>query len=225
MDASFDDVIDACQLGDEEAISSIRQKEIDILVDLKGFTKEGRPGILAGRPAPIQVNYLGYPGTMGPGYIDYIVADQIVIPALHEKYYSEKVVRVPHSYQVNDDKRSTLERSFSRSEFGLPSQGVVFCCFNKNYKLTPHQFDSWMRILGKVEGSVLWLLEDNASAAANLKREAQARGVSASRLIFAQRVRCRSIWRGIASPICSWTPCPAMRTRPPAMPCGRDCRF
>jgi predicted O-linked N-acetylglucosamine transferase (SPINDLY family) len=159
-----------------------------LLVDLKGFTADSRPGIFARRPAPIQINYLGYPGTMGVPYMDYIIADQIVIPETHKPFYAEKVVFLPGSYQVNDAKRSIADRAFTRADAGLPSKGFVFCCFNNNYKITPDGFDCWMRILKQVEGSVLWLLEDNATAASNLRNEAVARGVNAERVIFAKRM-------------------------------------
>jgi predicted O-linked N-acetylglucosamine transferase (SPINDLY family) len=134
------------------------------------------------------VNYLGYPGTMGAEYIDYIIADRIVIPEDQHEFYSEKIAYLPNSYQVNDAKRSIADRAFTRTELGLPLTGFVYCCFNNNYKITPRVFDCWMRILKQVEGSVLWLLEDNAKAASNLRKEAVARGVDAERLIFANRM-------------------------------------
>ena len=184
---SFDHFIDAKALSDAEVASRIRETEIDILVDLKGFTQDARTSVFAHRPAPIQVNYLGYPGTMGASYIDYIIADQTVIPDELRKFYSEKIAVLP-TYQVNDRERVISNKAFTRSEVGLPSQGFVFCCFNNKYKITPHVFDRWMRILKQVEGSVLWLLEDNASSASNLKKEALARGVGSERLVFAKRI-------------------------------------
>jgi protein O-GlcNAc transferase len=185
---SFDHFIDAKALSNVEVASRIRETEIDILIDLKGFTQDAQTNIFAQRPAPIQVNYLGYPGTMGASYIDYIIADQTLIPDKARKFYSEKIVVLPNSYQTNDRTRIVSDKVFCRSQVGLPS-GVVFCCFNNTYKITPHVFDRWMRILGQVEGSVLWLLEDNASAASNLKKEAAARGVRSGRLVFAERIR------------------------------------
>ena len=161
---------------------------MDILVDLMGFTRDSRTGIFARRSAPIQVNYLGYPGTMGAQYIDYIIADRIVIPEKQHEFYSEKIVFLPNSYQPNDRQRHIADKIFTRAELGLPQEGFVFCCFNNNYKITPDIFDIWMRILKQVEGSVLWLLEDNATASTNLRKEAVARGVSAERLIFAKRM-------------------------------------
>jgi protein O-GlcNAc transferase len=186
---SFDYFIDAKALSDVEIASRIREKEIDILIDLKGFTQDAQTNVFALRPAPIQVNYLGYPGTMGASYIDYIIADQTVIPDESRKFYSEKIVVMPDTYQVNDRTRIVSDKAFNRSEVGLPSQGIVFCCFNNTYKITPHVFDRWMRILRQVEGSVLWLLEDNASASSNLRKEAVARGVKSERLVFAQRIQ------------------------------------
>jgi len=188
LQASFERFINAEAQSDEQIANLIKTLEIDILVDLNGFTKDSRTNVLARRSAPIQVSYLGYPGTMSAKYIDYIIADRIVIPEKHSEFYSEKVVRLPNSYQVNDDKRSISERHFTRADVGLPPKGFVFCCFNNNYKVVPPTFDCWMRILKQVEGSVLWLLEDNAKAASNLRKEAVLRGVEAERLIFAKRM-------------------------------------
>ena len=135
-------------------------------------------------PAPIQINYLGYPGTMGAPYFDYIVADRVLIPEQQKQFYSEKIVFLPHSYQANDAKRSIPEKAFSRDELGLPPTGVVFCCFNNCFKIMPHVFDSWMRILKRVDNSVLWLFEENETAPMNLRREAAARGVNPDRFVF-----------------------------------------
>jgi protein O-GlcNAc transferase len=188
LKASFDHFIDAKTFNDEQIANLVRSSEVDILVDLMGFTADSRAGSFARRPAPIQVNYLGYPATMGASYISYIIADQTLIPAEDRKFYSEKIAILPNSYQVNDRNRVISDKAFSRSEFGLPSQGFVFCCFNNNYKITPLIFSCWMRILNQVDGSVLWLLEDNAFAASNLKKEAEGRGVSSERLVFAKRM-------------------------------------
>ena len=185
---SFGTFIDAVTLSDDEVASKIREREIDLLIDLKGFTQDARTNIFARRPAPVQVSYLGYPGTMGANYIDYIIADHTVISDEDRKFYSEKIAVLPDSYQVNDRSRVISDKAFSRSDCGLPSQGFVFCCFNNNYKITPHMFDRWIRILVQVDGSVLWLLHDNASAASNLRSAAAARGVSADRLVFAERL-------------------------------------
>jgi predicted O-linked N-acetylglucosamine transferase (SPINDLY family) len=161
--------------------------EIDIAVDLKGFTQDARPGILAFRPAPVQVNYLGHPGTMGASYIDYLIADRIIIPEEHEQHYNERIVLLPDSYQANDSTRQIAERTPSRTEEGLPESGLVFCSFNGSFKITPEFFDIWMRLLKSSEGSVLWLLDDNPAAVRNLKREAEARGIPSQRLVFAPR--------------------------------------
>jgi protein O-GlcNAc transferase len=188
LEASFERFIEAHAYGDDQIADLVRSLEIDLLVDLKGFTQELRTGIFARRPAPIQVNYLGYPGTMGAAYIDYILADRIVVPENQRECYSEKIAYLPNSYQVNDAKRSIADNAPMRIELGLPVTGFVFCCFNNNYKITPRVFDCWMRILKQVEGSVFWLLEDNVTAAINLKKEAVARGLTAERLIFAKRM-------------------------------------
>src|SRR5262249_16626421 len=161
--------------------------EIDIAVDLAGFTQNGRPGVFSMRAAPLQVNYLGYPGTMGAEYIDFLIADPTLIPTSNQKYFSEKIVYLPNSYQANDRKRRIADKTFARAEVGLPEDAFVFCCFNNNYKITPEVFDCWMRILRQVDGSVLWLLEDNAKAANNLRKEAEVRGVHPERLVFAER--------------------------------------
>jgi predicted O-linked N-acetylglucosamine transferase (SPINDLY family) len=184
--SAFEHFIDASGSGDDAVASQIAEREIDVLVDLKGFTEGGRPAIFAQRPAAIQVNYLGFPGTMGARWIDYLVADRTVLPDASKKLYAEKIVYLPGSYQVNDRKRVISERVFSRSELGLPPAGFVFCCFNNNYKIVPSVFDCWMRILRRVEGSVLWLLENNKATTGNLIKEASARGVNPERLVFAQ---------------------------------------
>jgi protein O-GlcNAc transferase len=184
----FNSFIDCRTLSDDAIASHIRDKEIDLLIDLNGFTRDARTRLFAYRPAPIQVNYLGYPGTMGASYIDYLIADQTVIPAESRGFYSEKIVSMPNTYQVNDRARMISKEAFHRSIEGLPSQKFVFCCFNNNYKITPHLFDCWMRILRQVEGSVLWLLGDSPPAATNLKKEAEARGVNSGRLVFAKRM-------------------------------------
>lgn len=184
----FDRFIDVRLQSDKAVVQLARDLEIDIAVDLSGFTLGSRPGIFALRAAPLQVNYLVYPGTMGADFMDYLIADSTVIPEANQNYYSEKIVYLPHSYQVNDSKRLISDRFVSREEAGLPPYGFVFCCFNNNFKITPTTFDSWMRILKAVEGSVLWLLEDNPQATSNLAREATQRGIAAERLIFAKRL-------------------------------------
>jgi predicted O-linked N-acetylglucosamine transferase (SPINDLY family) len=180
--------LDVRNRSDRDIASLSRDLEIDIAIDLKGFTLENRVGIFAHRAAPIQVNYLGYPGTMGAPYIDYIIADETVIPERARPFYTEKVVNLPGSYQVNDRKRKASDRAFTRAELGLPETGFVFCCFNNNFKITPAIFEIWVRILNAVPGSVLWLIQDNPTAAANLRRNAQAFGLDPKRLVFAARI-------------------------------------
>ena len=185
---AFDTFADARTMTDRAVAGLMHDSGIDIAVDLKGYTAFNRAGIFAHRGAPLQVSYLGHPGTMGASFIDYLIADRHIVPPAHEAAYSEQIVRLPDSYQVNDRRRRVAERTPSRAEAGLPEQGFVFCSFNNNFKIRPALFDVWMRLLRTVEGSVLWLLQDNAAAAANLRREAEARGIAASRLVFASRV-------------------------------------
>jgi predicted O-linked N-acetylglucosamine transferase (SPINDLY family) len=154
-----------------------------------GYTNNSRPGILAARPAPVQVNYVGFAGTLGANYIDYILADRFVIPDEHRSFYTENIVYLPDTYWPTDSGQTIDTRVPTRAEAGLPETGFVFCCFNQNYKIAPPVFDVWMRLLQQVEGSVLWLVEDNADAARNLRQEAQRRGVSSDRLVFAPRVK------------------------------------
>jgi len=188
LKAACQEFIDVCDMSDAEAARAAREREIDIAVDLKGFTQDGRLGIFAERVAPLQLGYLGYPGTTGAPYIDYLIADRTVVPETERGHYSEKIIFMPHSYQVNDAKRPIADKVFARRDLGLPADAFVFCCFNNNYKIRPGTFDCWMRILQRVEGSVLWLFEDNAAAAHNLRREAVRRNVDAERLVFAPRM-------------------------------------
>jgi predicted O-linked N-acetylglucosamine transferase (SPINDLY family) len=185
---SFDQFFDVRLNTDLQVTQLARQLEIDISIDLKGYTTDSRAPIFALRAAPVQVNYLGYPGTMGADFMDYLVADHTLIPPQSRVHYTEKIAYLPHSYQVNDAKRQISDRVFTREEVGLPPTGFVFCCFNNNYKITPDTFDGWMRILQAVPDSVLWLLADNPTAAQNLSKEAELRGVSAKRLVFAPRL-------------------------------------
>jgi predicted O-linked N-acetylglucosamine transferase (SPINDLY family) len=188
LKSSFDRFIDAHHLNDRQTAELIHELQIDIAVDLKGFTQNARTTAFAYRPAPIQVNYLGYPGTMGIEYFDYILADQTVIPEDEFKFYTEQVVWLPDSYQVNDAQRRISEHTPTRGQCSLPETGFIFCCFNNTFKITPDGFDIWMRLLHAVQGSVLWLLEANSTAPTNLRREAESRGVSSERLIFAPRM-------------------------------------
>jgi predicted O-linked N-acetylglucosamine transferase (SPINDLY family) len=189
--SAFDRFVDVESKNEQEVAELVRGLEIDIAIDLNGFATNNRFGILARRPAPIQVNYLGYPGTMAADWIDYVVADAVVIPQQHFEFYSEKIVWLPDSYQVNDNRRPLPQDVPTRRQCGLPDAGFVFCCFNNNYKITPECFSVWMRLLQAVEGSVLWLLETNQTAYANLRQEAEKRGVSSQRLVFARRSSLR----------------------------------
>jgi predicted O-linked N-acetylglucosamine transferase (SPINDLY family) len=185
---AVDRVVDVRAMSDRDIAGLSRELEIDIAVDLKGYTEHARPGIFAERAAPIQVSYLGYPGTMGAGFIDYLIADAVLVPASSRKHYTERIATLPDSYQVNDRRRVIAQTAMRREELGLPPDAFVFCCFNNNYKITPPVFDTWMRVLTRVKDSVLWLIEDNAAAAANLRKEASKRGVQAERLCFARRI-------------------------------------
>lgn len=185
---AFDKFIDVRNQSDEEVAMLARKLGVDIAVDLNGFTQGCRTNIFSMRAAPLQVNYLGYSGTMGSTYMDYLIADSVLIPTPHQKHYTEKIAYLPNSYMPHDSKRHISNRVFHRAQFELPQTGFVFCCFNNNYKITPEVFDCWMRILKEVEGSVLWLSENNAKASANLKKEAGIRGVDQDRLVFATRM-------------------------------------
>jgi protein O-GlcNAc transferase len=183
--AAFDRFIDVRMQSDREVARLLADLHVDIAVDLNGHTQDERLGILAFRPAPIQVNYLGYPGTSGADFIDYIIADATVLPFDQQPNYAEHIVHLPDCYQANDRKRRIASRTPIREEVGLPAAGFVFCCFNNTWKIAPPMFDVWMRLLKAVEGSVLWLYRDNARAEANLCNEAAARGIDPSRLVFA----------------------------------------
>ena len=186
--SAFEHFEDVRQMSDEEVAKLVRRREIDIVVDLMGFTRYCRFNILAHRAAPIQVNYLGYPGTMGADCIDYILADRTIIPAQHFRFYREQVVWLPDAYQANDEKRRISERAPTRGECALPETGFVFCCFNNAFKIAPNIFEIWMRLLAAIPHSVLWLLEANSAVVGNLRQEAQRHGIAPDRLIFAPRL-------------------------------------
>ena len=186
--SSFDQFIDVRDKSAIEIAELARLLAIDIAVDLKGFTQDARTDIFTNRAAPIQVNYLGFPGTMGANYIDYIIADHTLIPEDNKNCYSEKIAYLPNSYQANIKNRFISDKTFTRKEMGLPEESFIFCSFNNNYKITPTIFDSWMRILNRVENSVLWLFKTNDTAVKHLKREAEVRGVNSRRLVFASRL-------------------------------------
>lgn len=185
---SFDRFVDINPMTDFEAAKVIHEDGIDILVDLKGYTRHARTEIVGFRPAPIQVNYLGYPGTMGADFIDYIVADAVIAPMQHQEHYSERIVHLPNCYQPNDRQRRISDEPLTRAEFGLPEGAFVFCSFNNSYKLISDVFDVWMRLLDRVQGSVLWIIVDDNGGRDNLRREAAARGIDPARLVFADRM-------------------------------------
>jgi predicted O-linked N-acetylglucosamine transferase (SPINDLY family) len=185
--AGVDHFHDVRMLSDKEVAMLARHLEIDIAMDLGGFTADSRTGIFAMQAAPIQISYIGYLGTMGAHYYDYLVADQTIIPDKYQSHYSEKIAYLP-SYQVNDSKQSLPTRVFTRQDLGLPETGFVFCCFNNTYKITPTTFDGWARILKQVEGSVLLIYADNESVRTNLTKEVILRGIDPNRLIFGKRL-------------------------------------
>ena len=176
---------DVSKISDKEVAYLSRKLEIDIAIDLKGLTSNSRSGIFSYRAAPTQINYLGYPGTIGAEYMDYIIADEVIIPKENFDNYSEKVLYLPDCYQPNMIRKDISKKEFKRSDFGLPENGFVYCCFNNNYKITPHIFDIWMNMLKKVSNSVLWIFKSNETASKNLKKESIARGVDPNRIIFA----------------------------------------
>ena len=185
---SFEHFVDVRNCNEEQIAGLLREREIDIVIDLMGFTGGSRPDILAKRPAPVQVNYLGYPGTMGAAFVDYILADRFVIPEASRMHYAENVVYLPDTFQANDSDRQVVGAAPLRGEVQLPERGFVFCSFNNNYKINPDTFDVWMRILSRVGHSVLWLLGGNAAVVDNLRIEAERRGIEPSRLRFAPKV-------------------------------------
>jgi len=180
--SAFYDIYD---MPNQQVVDLVRSKDIDIAIDLKGYTKYTRSDLFAYRLAPIQINYLGYPSTMGAEFIDYIIADEVIIPRELQQFYSEKIIYLPCSYQPNDNQREIANKSFSRADFYLPEDGFVMACMNQAYKITDAEFDIWMRVLKEIDGSVLWLLKCNEWAIKNLKKEAEKRGVCANRIIIA----------------------------------------
>jgi predicted O-linked N-acetylglucosamine transferase (SPINDLY family) len=175
-------------MSDKEIAKFARENEVDIAIDLACPTQFSRTGIFSYRVAPIQVNWLGYPGTIGADFIDYIVADRTIIPETHHKFYVEKVVCLPNTYMVDDSKRVGSSRKFTREECGLPKNSFVFCCFNNGYKFNSQVLDRWSRILTAVENSVLWISENSVIFKANITLEFKNRGIDSRRIIFAQRL-------------------------------------
>jgi protein O-GlcNAc transferase len=186
--SAFDRFVEVREMSDRRAAELIQADAVDILIDLTGYTAYGRTAILAHRPASVQVSYIGYSGTMGADFIDYIIADRFLVPPDQQPFFSERLVHLPDCYLCTDDKREIAERTPTRAECGLPEAGFVFCCFNNAFKITPAFFDIWMRLLSAVPRSVLWLLDANHWARANLTREAAARGVAPERLVFKPRL-------------------------------------
>ncbi len=184
---SFDEFIDVSGMSDQEVVLLAREKEIDIAIDLCGFTKELRTGIFAMRVAPVQISYLGFLGTMGASYVDYIIADEIIISKNSRRDYSEKILYLPH-YQCNDSKKEISKKNFTRKELGLPSKGFIYCCFNNSSKITPRMFKSWMRILKEVEGSILWLYAANEWSKVNLMQEAKNNNINQDRIVFGSKL-------------------------------------
>ena len=185
---AFDAFHDVAALDDQAAAQRLADLNIDVAIDLKGYTGGARPGILARRPAPVQVSFLGFPSTMGAPFIDYIIADSVVLPFADQPYFSEAIVHLPGSYQVNDSRRPIAGQAPARASEGLPDEGFVFCAFNGLWKIAPVVFDVWMRLLQKTPGSVLWLLADNDPAQDSLREQARKRGVDPSRLVFASQL-------------------------------------
>lgn len=186
--SAFDRFLDVSGRSDDEIAELIHQLDVDIAVDLMGYTSEERPGIFVRRPAPIQINYIGFPATMGCGYIDYILADRFVIPAATAPFYSERIAYLPECFQANDAQRIAPVGAVTRVEAGLPSDGFVWCAFHASVKINPPLFEVWCRLLHKMPHSILWLISNTASAEVNLRHEAQRRGIDGSRLVFAKRV-------------------------------------
>ena len=184
---AFDRFVDIKNASFKDSAQRIADDGVDILVDLTGYTQDGRPQVLAMRPAPIQVNYLGFSGTMGAPFMDYILVDDFIVPSDQQAFFTEKLVHLPGCFMANDSQREISPHSPSRAECGLPEQGFVFCSFNNSFKITPAMFDVWMELLKGIPGSVLWLQAVNRFVPPNLSREAQSRGVAAERLVFAPR--------------------------------------
>jgi predicted O-linked N-acetylglucosamine transferase (SPINDLY family) len=219
---AFDHVIDIAACADRAAAECIRAWEIDVLVDLNGYFGRARPGVFALRPSPVQVNYLGFPGTSGAPWMDYLIADRHIIPEPDEVHYTEKVVCVAGSYQANDDRRGMAAAAGSRRDHGLPDSGFVFCCFNNHYKLTPEVFAVWMSLLRQLPGSVLWMLEDNEDAPRNLRRQAEREGIDPQRLVFAPRVGLKQhlARQALADLFLDTLPCNAHTTASDALHAG-----
>ena len=188
ISSAFNQFIDVSSKNDQEIAQISRDLKIDIAVDLMGYTTNNRFGIFIQRCAPIQVNYLGFSGTSGSNCMDYIIADKTIIPKENQKFFSEKIAYMPHSYQANDSTKEISKKIFTKKELGLPEDSFVFCCFNQSYKINPETFDLWVEILANVNHSVLWLFETNPIASKNLKKEIKIRKLDPNRIIFAKKM-------------------------------------
>ena len=178
---------DVSTLTDEEIALQARKDRLDIAIDLKGFTRETRLSLFAQRVSKIQISYLGYPGSIGAEYIDYLIADRTLIPQEFKKFYSEKIIYMPDSYQCNDNTKVISDIKLKRKDFDLPEEAVIFTCFNASFKITEREFNLWMLLLKEVENSHLWLLRSNIFMEKNLRNEATKRGIDQRRLIFAEK--------------------------------------
>ncbi|MGO9513688.1 MAG: tetratricopeptide repeat protein [Steroidobacteraceae bacterium] len=187
LQGAFDQFIEVDRQSDSDIALLARRMELDIAVDLGGYARSSRPGIFVSRAAPIQVNFLGYPGTLGAPFMDYLIADRTLVPPVHRRHYAEKILYLP-SYQPNDSTRRIAGRPADREAHGLPASGFVYCCFNNSFKITPSVFDVWMRILNQMPGSVLWMRSAERDSIANLRREARGRGIPPERVLFAPRL-------------------------------------
>ena len=186
--AAVDEFKEVRNMTDFDLARLARRDKIDIAIHVNGHTQNSRTGVFAYRAAPVQINYLGYPGTLGADFIDYIISDKRIVPDGFETFYTEKMIYLPHTYQPTDNQRVVSDRSMTRRDMGLPDTGFVFCCFNNNYKITAAEFAIWMRLLAQVEGSVLWLLKSNPWAEQNLRRALVTAGLSQDRLVFAEKL-------------------------------------
>lgn len=185
---SADSWVDASKMGDAELTSLARKHKLDIAIDLKGYTEHARFGMFKEGIAPLQMTYLGYPGTLASPCFDYAIVDEVVVPQREREHYTENLIFMPHSYQCTDNERPVSEKKTSRADWGLPAQSTVFCCFNHSAKICPEVFGIWMNVLRNVEGSVLWLLASNKWAKENLRKEAEQKGVDPDRLVFAPKI-------------------------------------
>ena len=188
LNKSFDKFFDVSLKSNDEIINICNENNIDIAIDLKGFTDNNRFGLFIQRCAPIQISYLGYPGTTGCNTMDYLIADSVLISDQNRKFYTEKIIYMPNSYQINESKKKISTKKFTRKDFGLNEDSFVFCCFNQTYKILPEIFNLWVKILKNVENSIIWLLSDNKISELNLKKEFNKNGIDVERIKFAQRL-------------------------------------